>query len=79
MGVMGIATDVVREWTRALTSSGNGVHPIFSAIIFKLVETVVPDNIFSIFFSIIIVFSKEEFILLLCQDYICDLEKSQYR
>ena len=37
MGVMGIATDVVREWTRALTSSGNGVHPIFSAIIFSAI------------------------------------------
>ncbi len=37
MGVMGIATDVVREWTRGLTSSGNGVHPIFSAIIFSAI------------------------------------------
>jgi len=37
MGVMGIATDVVREWTRALTSDGNGVHPIFPAILFTAI------------------------------------------
>ena len=34
MGVMGIATDVVREWTRPLTSSGSGIHPIWSALVF---------------------------------------------
>lgn len=34
IGVMGIATDVVREWTRSLTSEGSGVHPVFSAFFF---------------------------------------------
>ncbi len=37
MGVMGIATDVVREWTKPLTAGGNGVHPIFSALFFNAV------------------------------------------
>lgn len=34
IGVTGIATDVVREWTRPLTSSGQGVHPALTAAIF---------------------------------------------
>ncbi|MCE5249650.1 divalent metal cation transporter [bacterium] len=33
MGVMGIVTDIVREWTKPLTSGG-GVHPIISAFFF---------------------------------------------
>jgi len=37
MGVMGIATDVVREWTRPLTTSGNGVHPFWSALVFTAI------------------------------------------
>ncbi|MBN1291228.1 MAG: divalent metal cation transporter [Candidatus Latescibacteria bacterium] len=37
MGVMGIATDVVREWTRPLTASGNGIHPIWSALLFTAI------------------------------------------
>ena len=37
MGVMGIATDVVREWTKPLTTSGNGVHPIWSALVFTAI------------------------------------------
>lgn len=34
MGVMGIATDVVREWTGPLTTSGNGIHPMIAAAVF---------------------------------------------
>lgn len=34
MGVMGILTDVVREWTRPLTASGAGVSPVFSCLVF---------------------------------------------
>ncbi|MBT4483432.1 MAG: hypothetical protein HOC71_07120 [Candidatus Latescibacteria bacterium] len=37
MGVMGIATDVVREWTRPLTSSGGGVHPVITAVFFTAI------------------------------------------
>ena len=37
MGVMGIATDVVREWTRPLTASGNGIHPVWSALLFTAI------------------------------------------
>ena len=37
MGVMGIATDVVREWTKPLTASGNGVHPFWSALVFTAI------------------------------------------
>lgn len=31
MGVMGIASDVIREWTRPLTASGDGISPIVCA------------------------------------------------
>lgn len=34
MGVMGIVTDVVREWSRPLTASGGGVSPIVSCFLF---------------------------------------------
>ncbi|HFA49115.1 MAG TPA: divalent metal cation transporter [Bacteroidetes bacterium] len=34
MGVMGIVTQVVQEWSRPLTSSGEGFSPILLAIIF---------------------------------------------
>ncbi len=37
MGVMGIATDVVREWTRPITADGEGVNPIFTAFIFNCI------------------------------------------
>ena len=37
MGVMGIATDVFREWTRPLTPGGGGVHPVLSALLFNAV------------------------------------------
>ena len=37
MGIMAIATDVAREWTRPLTPGGNGVHPIFLAIFFNAI------------------------------------------
>jgi Mn2+/Fe2+ NRAMP family transporter len=34
MGVMGVVTQVVQEWSRPLTKSGNGFSPIISALIF---------------------------------------------
>ena len=34
MGVMGIVTDVVREWTRPLTANGGGIHPFITAFVF---------------------------------------------
>ena len=37
MGVMGIATDVVREWTRPLTASGEGIDPIWTALLFNAI------------------------------------------
>ncbi len=37
MGLMGIASDVTREWTRGLTAHGNGIHPVISAFIFSAV------------------------------------------
>jgi len=37
MGLMGIATDVTREWTKLLTPNGNGLHPLISAVIFTTV------------------------------------------
>lgn len=36
MGVMGIATDVVREWTRPATGAGAGINPIVSALLFSV-------------------------------------------
>ncbi len=37
MGVMGIATDVVREWTRHMTPGGEGIHPIITALVFTAI------------------------------------------
>ena len=37
MGIMGIATDIVRAWTVPLTSSGNGIHPAISALVFNMI------------------------------------------
>ncbi|MFC1541608.1 NRAMP family divalent metal transporter [Candidatus Latescibacterota bacterium] len=37
MGLMGIATDVTREWTKVLTTNGNGLHPIISTALFSSV------------------------------------------
>ncbi len=34
MGVMGVVTQVVQEWSRPITASGNGFNPIILAIIF---------------------------------------------
>ena len=34
MGVMGVVTQVVQEWSRPITPSGNGFSPIIQAIIF---------------------------------------------
>jgi len=34
MGVMGVVTQVVQEWSRPLTRSGNGFSPVLTAIIF---------------------------------------------
>ncbi len=34
MGVMGVVTQVVQEWSRPLTRSGNGFSPVISALIF---------------------------------------------
>lgn len=34
MGVMGVVTQVVQEWSRPLTKSGNGYSPIITALIF---------------------------------------------
>ena len=34
MGVMGVVTQVVQEWSRPLTKSGNGFSPILTALIF---------------------------------------------
>ncbi len=34
IGVMAIVTQVVQEWSRPLTESGNGINPIFSALFF---------------------------------------------
>ena len=34
MGVMGVVTQVVQEWSRPLTRSGNGFSPVITAIIF---------------------------------------------
>jgi Mn2+/Fe2+ NRAMP family transporter len=33
MGVMGIVTEVIQEWSRPLTTSGNGISPILSAAV----------------------------------------------
>jgi Mn2+/Fe2+ NRAMP family transporter len=35
MGLMGIAAEVTREWTRGLTAHGDGIHPVISAFIFS--------------------------------------------
>ncbi len=37
MGVMGIVTQVVQEWSRPLTRSGNGFSPLLMAIVFGTV------------------------------------------
>ncbi len=37
MGIMGIAADVVREWTRPLTPDGNGINPVASALFFNAI------------------------------------------
>jgi len=37
MGVMAIATDVVREWSRPLTPGGRGIHPVVSALFFNAI------------------------------------------
>lgn len=37
MGLQGIATDVVREWTRPMTASGNGVNPVITAAVFTAI------------------------------------------
>lgn len=34
MGVMGVVTQVVQEWSRPLTKSGNGFSPVLTALIF---------------------------------------------
>lgn len=34
MGVMGVVTQVIQEWSRPLTASGNGIHPVISALVF---------------------------------------------
>jgi manganese transport protein len=34
MGVMGVVTQVVQEWSRPLTRSGNGIDPVISALVF---------------------------------------------
>ena len=34
MGVMGVVTQVVQEWSRPLTASGEGISPILSATVF---------------------------------------------
>jgi hypothetical protein len=34
MGVMGVVTEVVKEWSRPLTLSGNGVSMILLSIAF---------------------------------------------
>ncbi len=34
MGVMGVVTQVVQEWSRPLTASGNGFSPVITALIF---------------------------------------------
>lgn len=34
MGVMGVVTQVVQEWSRPLTKSGNGFSPIVTALVF---------------------------------------------
>jgi len=34
MGVMGVVTQVVQEWSRPLTKSGNGFSPVITALIF---------------------------------------------
>ena len=34
MGVMGVVTEVVEEWSKPLTKSGNGFSPIITALIF---------------------------------------------
>ena len=34
MGVMGVVTQVVQEWSRPLTKSGNGFNPVIMALIF---------------------------------------------
>lgn len=37
MGVMGIATDILREWTRPLTSDGSGINPLISTTLFTAI------------------------------------------
>ncbi|MHB9029456.1 MAG: NRAMP family divalent metal transporter [Candidatus Latescibacterota bacterium] len=37
MGIMGIVTDVVREWTQPLTPDGSGINPVVSALFFNLI------------------------------------------
>ena len=34
MGVMGVVTQVVQEWSRPLTRSGNGFSPVLTALLF---------------------------------------------
>lgn len=34
MGVMGVVTQVIQEWSKPLTKSGNGFNPIITALIF---------------------------------------------
>ncbi len=34
MGIMGVLTEVVQEWSRPLTRSGNGFSPVITALIF---------------------------------------------
>jgi len=37
MGVMGVVTQAVQEWSRPLTPGGNGIHPVLSAAIFGVI------------------------------------------
>jgi Mn2+/Fe2+ NRAMP family transporter len=34
MGVMGVVTQAIQEWSRPLTPGGNGIHPVVSALVF---------------------------------------------
>lgn len=36
MGIMGVVTEIIKEWSKPLTSSGNGISPIISGIIFVI-------------------------------------------
>lgn len=58
MGVMGVVAQVIQEWTRPLTVSGDGLNPIFVAFVFCVMLYYVfwqgKNHLFEKFLSIIV-------------------------